>query len=168
MNGSDEVVIGLLLAVVLFALALFYGSRQVAALRKLRQDETLPDEECRYERRKAWRRLVSCGLMLVMALLVTGLQFYAAPARHIADERGPLGVDEVPDLTAQEKTFLRVYFGSWIAVLLLLLVVLALAALDLWATRRYGLRQYRKLSEDRRAMVRRQADRLRQERNGPG
>jgi hypothetical protein len=159
-NGSDEVVIGLLLAVVLLGLALYYGSRQLATLRKLRQEEALPDEERRYERRKAWRRLVSCGLMLVMAAVFTALQFYASEAKEI--------LAKAPDLTDQEKVFVRVYTGSWIAVLLLLLVVLALAAVDLWATRRYGLRQYRKLSEDRRAMIRRQADRMRQERNGLG
>jgi hypothetical protein len=158
-NWSDEVVIGLLLAVVLYGLGLYFGARQVATLRKLRREEALPDEERRHERRQAWRRLVSCALLLVMATLLLGLQFYAAPAQRLADE---------PDLdwTAQQKVFLRAYFGSYIALLLLLLVVLALAAVDLWATRRFGLRQYRKLSEDRRAMIRRQAERIRQERNG--
>ena len=167
MNGS-EVVIGVLLAVLLLTLALTFGARQVASLRRLRQADGLPEEEHRYERRKAWRRLVSCGLMLIMAGLLGGLQFYASPAQEMADERVRLEADEAPTWTAQEKFFVRAYFGSWIAVLVVLLVLLALAGVDLWATRRYGLRQYRKIAEDRRAMIQRQVNRMRQQRNGHG
>jgi Tfp pilus assembly protein PilV len=159
----SEVLIGVVLAVGLLALALYYARRQLASLRKLRQEDALPDEERRYERRKAWRRLVSCGLMVIVAGLLFGLQFYAAPAQEMANERA--GVD-VQDLTPQQKFFIRAYTGAWIALLLVLMVILALAAIDLWATRRYGLRQYRKLSEDRRAMIQRQVNRMRQERNG--
>jgi len=36
---------------------------------------------------------------------------------------------------------------------------------DLWSTRRYGFRQLRRRPADRRAMIERQATRLRQERN---
>ncbi len=162
--ASTEVVVGLVLAVCLLALALFVGIRQVLALQRLRR-ESLPVEETAYERRKAWRRLLSSLLLLLMAGLLAGLQFYAVPAGRLAEERDQ--ADRAP-LTPQQKLFVRVYTGAWIAFLMLLLIVLALAALDLWATRSYGLRQYRKLSEDRRAMIQRQVNRLRQERNGEG
>jgi hypothetical protein len=168
MNWSSEVVIGVLLAAALVALALYVGWRQVVSLRQLRGQDALPDEERRYERRKAWRRLVSCGLMLVMAGLFASLQFYVAPMQELAEERQGLDAEQAPPLTPEQKRFIRVYTGAWIALLLILMVVLALAAVDLWATRRYGLRQYRKISEDRRAMIQRQANRLRQQRNGHG
>ena len=65
------------------------------------------------------------------------------------------------------STFLvRVWVGQWIAVLLVMLVVLVLAALDLWATRRFAFRQYRKINDDRRAMIRRQVNRMREQKNG--
>jgi ABC-type Fe3+ transport system permease subunit len=166
--NASEVVIGSLLALLLLGLALYFGARQLASLRRLRREDGLPEEERRYERRKAWRRLVSCGLMLVMAGLLIGLQFYAARAQELADKRVRLDQEEPPPWTAQEKYFVRASVGSLIALLVVLLVLLALAGVDLWATRRYGQREYRKLSEDRRAMIQRQANRLRQERNGPG
>jgi hypothetical protein len=53
-----------------------------------------------------------------------------------------------------------------VALLVVLLAVVVLAALDLLAIRRWGLRQFRKLQADRRAMIERQASRLRQGRNG--
>ena len=46
------------------------------------------------------------------------------------------------------------------------MAVIFLAALDFWATRRYGLHQHRKIIADRRAMIEREVSRLRQERNG--
>jgi hypothetical protein len=165
MNRS-EVVIGVLLAAGLVALALYVGWKQVVSLRQLRRQDALPDEEQRYERRKAWRRLVSCALMLIMAGLLGGLQFYVGRWQELVNERERLGLDKDAPWTAEQKFFVNAYIGSWIALLLVLMVVLALAAVDLWATRRYGLRQYRKLSEDRRAMIQRQANRLRQQRNG--
>jgi hypothetical protein len=161
----SEVVVALLLAAGLLALAVYFGWRQIVSLRQMPL-MPMSDDERRYERRKAWRRLVSCALMLLMAGLLIGLQFYAGRAQELADERAQLERDNDPELTPQEKVFVRIYAGSWIAVMLLLLVVLTLAGLDLWATRLYGLRQYRKISEDRRAMIQRQVNRLRQERNG--
>jgi hypothetical protein len=162
---STEVVVGLVLAVFLLAMGLFVGLRQVAALRRLGR-ESLPWEEYHYERRKAWRRLSSSVLLLLMAGLLGGLQFYAAKANQLANDRAQVAEKDRTPPTPQQKGFLRVYIGAYIAFLILLLAVLTLAALDLWATRSYGLRQYRKLSEDRRAMIQRQVNRMRQEGNG--
>jgi hypothetical protein len=84
----------------------------------------------------------------------------------LAEQRDGLDADAAPEFTAEEKVFLRIWGGTWIALLLVLMLVLVLAAVDLLSTRRYALRQYRKLQEDRRAMVARQAKRMRRERNG--
>ena len=47
-----------------------------------------------------------------------------------------------------------------------MLVVLVLAALDVWATRRFAIGQYRKINEDRRALIQAEVNRLRSQRNG--
>jgi hypothetical protein len=151
----------------LVGLSLYIGWRQLATLRRLRL-EALPDEERRYERRKAIRRLVSCVLTMTMAVLLAGLLFYGVSAQELADQRAGFEKADAPEFTAEQKLFLRVWGGSWIALLIVLLVVLTLAGIDLWATRRYGLRQYRKLADDRRAMIQRQVNRMRQQRNGAG
>src|SRR5262245_15118436 len=121
----------------------------------------------RWESRKAWRRLISSGLTFVMALLLGGLlAFYEADAKRLADERD--GVEPGTELTADQKTFVRKWVGLVIALLVVLFTVVVLAGVDLWATRRYALGQYRKLQADRRAMIERQTSRMRQERNGLG
>ena len=165
--GWSQIIFGAALVVVLLALSFYFGWQQVQALRQLRRKPDLPREEARHERVKAWRRLVSCALTLVLAgLLGTLMLFFEGPAQRFADERAALPDDAQPPWTAEQKTFLRAWGGTWIALLLVLLVVVLLAAIDLWATRRHGLRAYRKLQADRRAMIERQVIRLRQERNG--
>src|SRR5262249_29647064 len=66
----------------------------------------------------------------------------------------------------EDKLFIFFYTGYWIAALLVLLGVVGLAFWDLVAIRRYGRRQFQKLQADRRAMIERQAARLRGQRNG--
>lgn len=162
----SEVLFGSVLVVILVLLSLVFGVRQVRELRRLR-GLTLPEEEMRYERRKAWRRLVSSGLTLILAILLGGqLLLHEPDAGRLAQEREGYDATNAPAFTDEQKLFLRIWGGTWIALLLVLLAVLILAAIDLWATRRYALKQYRKIQADRRAMIQRQTARLRQERNG--
>jgi hypothetical protein len=162
----SEIVFGTVLVVVLVLVSVVYGWRQLHQLRRLRAS-SLPDEEMRWESRKAWRRLVSSGLTFVMALLLAALLgFYESHAQRLADERD--AVAPGTELTAEQKVFVRKWIGLLIALLAVLFTVVLLAGVDLWATRRYARRQFRKLQADRRAMIERQATRLRQERNGHG
>jgi ABC-type Fe3+ transport system permease subunit len=162
----SQIIFGTLLVLLLVLLAGYFGWQQLQSLRRLRT-QSLPDDESNWERRKAYRRLISCALLLVMAALLGGLLvFYEPTAERLAEERKNFAVGEAPPFTPEEKVFLRVYYGMWIGFLLALLAVVLLAGMDLWATRRYGLSQYRKLQADRRAMIERQANRMRQERNG--
>jgi hypothetical protein len=163
-----QIVFGTLLVAVLLFLSLFYAWRQVRALRALRQAPELPPEEARYERTKAWRRLVSCGLTLALAALLAGLlTFLEDRAQELADRREAVAAgEEPPPLTPEERALARRWLWGWIVLLLVLLAVVLLAAVDLWATRRFGLRQYRKIQADRRAMIERQVSRLRGQRNG--
>lgn len=164
----SEIIFGSALVAGLTALGCFFGQRQWQHLRELRTT-SLPDEEMTWERRKAWRRLISSGLLLVLAVLLGMLlAVYEPAAQRLADEREGLTAEEAPPFTAEQRMFLRIWGGTWIAILLVLMTVVFLAAIDLWATRRYAQRQFRKLQADRRSMIERQMIRLRQERNGEG
>jgi hypothetical protein len=164
--GLPQIVFGVLLVAALLFLSVFYGVRQVRVLRQLPR-AALPQEEWRYERGKARRRLVSCALTLLLAVLfAVALAYLEAPAGALAEQREGLSAADAPPFSDDQRHFLRLYGGYWIAVLLVLLVVILLAALDLWATRRFGLRQHKKLQADRRAMIEREVVRLRGERNG--
>src|ERR1700722_18226421 len=55
--------------VVLLGLSFGFGWRQLAVLRRLREVPELPADEGREQRRQAHRRLVSCGLLALLALL---------------------------------------------------------------------------------------------------
>ena len=74
----------------------------------------------------------------------------------------------VEPMAPEDRQFSRFYGAYWIGTLLVLGVIVAVAGLDLWATRRYGLRKFRQIQTDRRAMLQRQLERYRQERNGLG
>lgn len=160
-----EIVFGVVLLVVLLAVALYFGIIQVRNIRNIRTRLDLPDEERRHEVRKAWRRLVMSGLLLVLAGLFAFLLVLHEPtAQRLADEREEHDAATAPPFTAEQRAFLRLWGGAWVVVLLVLMVVVLLAAIDQWAIRRHGLRQYRKLQADRRAMIARQATRMRRER----
>jgi hypothetical protein len=131
----------------------------VRELRGLRRAAELPDDEARYRRRRAWRRLAGSGLMLLLAGLLTGALVYLEPP---AQDKVVRDVAATPG----ELEFWGLYARYWIVILLVLMAVIFLAAFDLWATRRWGLRQHRQIQADRRAMIERQVSRLRQERNG--
>jgi hypothetical protein len=152
----------------LVVLSLFYIWRQVQALRRLRSLPDLPPEERLFLRRQAWRRLVNSVLMLVLAaLLTTALVYLEEPAQRLAEARDAAQQAGNPgELTGKDRDFAHLYGAFWLVFLLVLMVVVLLAALDLWSTRRYGLREHRKLLADRREMIERQVARLREERNG--
>jgi hypothetical protein len=158
---------GGLLVALLLGVAGFYAWRQVLLLRRLGHGQELPPEEGVFLRGQAWRRLINSGLMVVLAgLLAYNLVYVEGRVQQVADQREGFTAENAPEFTPQERHLLHLWGGLQIATLLLLLVVLLLAAADLFATRRYARRAYRKLQADRRAMIERQVIRLRQERNG--
>ena len=153
--GWPEIVFGSLLVAVLLLLSCYFGWRQLAALRRLRE-QNLPGEEAQYERSRARRRLVSCGFLLLLGLLLGGDLLWIDPAAHEL----AYGQASEAERTAEQKQLIRLWVGTWITLLVLLLVVVGLAAVDLWATRRHA---FRKFQADRRWMLQRQAGRLREE-----
>lgn len=161
-----EIVTGTALAVLLFALAGGTLWWQLRNLRRLTQQQ-FPDDETRYVRRQGRRRLTIGGLLLVLGVLLVGaLVFLEEPALKLGLEREALreaGKDD--PLTPDQRRFAEVYRWYWMTFLVVLLGVIVLAGVDLWSVRRYGMKQRRRLNEDRRAMIQRQLHRLRQERD---
>jgi hypothetical protein len=167
--GWTQILFGTILILVLLFVAILYSVRQFQTLGRLRAAEEMPLEERDYLRSRAWRRLLCSLLMLVLAVMLTGALVYLEnPAYQLVELRAALEREEgtLPPLSDEWKLFARSYTVFWIVFLLVLMTVVFLAALDFWATRRYGLRQHRKIIADRRAMIEREVARLRQQRNG--
>ncbi len=156
-----------LLIGVLLALAGYYAWRQVQTLRRLRRDENLSPEDRQYVRGQALRRLACSGLMIVFAGLLAGsfdIEFRAQDLVNLGDAAKARG--EQTNLDPEQQRFFNFYTLYWISALLVLLAMVGTALYDLLAIRRFGRRQFHKLQADRRAMIERQAARVREERNG--
>jgi uncharacterized membrane protein YfcA len=155
------------LIAVLVGLAGYYAWRQVQALRGLRRAGDLPREDRAYVRNQAWRRLACSAVMVVFAGLLAGSFFFEAHAQGIVDQgEAAAAHNEKPDLDPGQKHFFRFYTLYWVAALLLLLGMMGLALYDILAIRRFGQRHFRQIQADRRAMIERQAARLRARRYG--
>ena len=157
---------GAALVIVLLVLAGYYARRQIQTLQFLRQSDD-PSGDRLYGRGMAWRRLVCCGLMVVFAGFLIGALFLQDRASDLAAqaEAAPAEGGEVAT-NPEQQDFIRFYSIYWIIALLVLLGIIVLAAADMWAIRRFGLRQHRKIQDERRAMIERQVARLRRQRNG--
>ncbi|HEY7427420.1 MAG TPA: hypothetical protein VH682_24515, partial [Gemmataceae bacterium] len=166
--GWTQIIFGGVLVLVLLFVAALYGVRQVLTLRRLRAAEEMALEERDYLHRRARRRLLmSLLLFLLGVMLMAALLYLETPAQRLADQREAQEQQgDSPPLSPEQRLFARFYTSFWLVFLLVLMIVVLLAAVDFWATRRYGLRQHRKLVADRRAMIEREVSRLRQERNG--
>ncbi len=166
--GWTQIVFGAVLVMVLLFIALLYGVRQLVFLRRMRLPEEMPPGEWDHQHRQARRRVVMSALLLLLGIMLAGdLLFLEVPAQQLADQREAADRQgDAPPLSDADRNFARLYASFFILFLLVLMVVVLFAALDFWATRRYGIRQHRKLNADRRDMIEREIARLRQERNG--
>ena len=163
--GWTQIVFGAVLVVVLLFVALWYGVRQLILSRRMRFPEEMPPGEWDFQRGQVRRRLVMSFLLLLLAvMLALALIYLEDPAERLRATLEQQG-DSVP-LDPDQRGFARLYGTFWIAFLLVLMAVVLFAAYDFWATRRYGIRQHRKLVADRRDMIEREIARLRQERDG--
>jgi hypothetical protein len=166
--GWPQIIFGVVLVLVLLSVASLYIVRQILALRRLRSTEEMALEERAYLHGRARRRLVTSLLLLLLGLMLAGaLISLEAPAHRLAQEQAAKEREgDTTPLAPEKRKFAQFYGWFWILFLLILMAVVFLAALDYWATRRYGIRQHRKIIDDRRAMIEREVSRLRQERNG--
>lgn len=170
--GKLEFFYASVIVVVLAGLAGYFGWRQVQALRGLRGADHPSPEDRRYEYGKIWRRLASCTLMGVLALLFAGFYLLDLNERAVAlAAQGKAAHAQAeggkpPEMSAEQKRFVNFFSTYWAVSVVVLLAILGLAAADLWAIRRYGLRHYRQIQSDRREMIEQQRALLRKERNG--
>lgn len=166
--GWPQIIFGAVLVLVLLCTSILYIVRQIAALRRLRAAEEMSLEERQYLHSRARRRILTSILLFLLGVMLAGaLVYLEAPAQRLADEQAAREQQgDTTPLAPEQKLFARLYGSFWILFLLVLMAVIFLAALDFWATRRYGLHQHRKIVADRRAMIEREVSRLRQERNG--
>jgi uncharacterized membrane protein YecN with MAPEG domain len=158
-----------LLVVLLLGLAVFVARRQLGNLRDLRDQDSTPPEDRRYLRNQARRRLVSSGLLVLLAAMLAGWFLLDLGEQTLrlgeqGEEQRARG--EEPVLDAEQQRLLNLSASYVIGLLLLLLLLLALAGVDIWAIHRFGQRHRRQIQADRRAMIERQAARLRSRRNG--
>jgi hypothetical protein len=151
-----ELFFGILLVAALLLLAGYFAWRQFQTRRALVHDRTMPAEERGYLLRQSRRRLICSMLMFLFAGFLIGWYFIEINLPELK----PAAADEKPPPLVE----LLAYY--WIAALLVLFGILALAGVDFFATARYGLQQKKLLEIERRAALEIEAARLRNERNG--
>jgi hypothetical protein len=166
-NPATELVYAVLIVVVLLGLAGYFAWRQLQTLRNLAKTENLSRDERRFQRAQAVRRLLSSGLMALLAAMLVG-SYWVGQERH-AQELGQAqvkddGQQRVPD--DEDRRFLTQYGTYWVIMVLILLMLVFLAFLDFLSIRRFARQQFRQIRDDRRAMIEREVAELRRLRNG--
>jgi UPF0716 family protein affecting phage T7 exclusion len=144
------VVLGLTIAVLLVVFGVAAGLRQFRTLRRARDEPYMPDEDRRYFRGQARRRLVASALLLVIASMIAGYYLSGMDARMDAiPERNKAGQAAPDDPQAEaDKEFTRFVGVYWIVVIVLLGLVVGVAVIDFWATRKYWMARYKEMKEE--------------------
>jgi uncharacterized membrane protein YjgN (DUF898 family) len=167
-HAAVELIYAILIVVVLLGLAGYFAYRQWQTLRSLARRPDLPPDDRRFQKAQALRRLVSSGLMVLLAAMLVGT--YLIGQEHHALELGQrqaLAADDghrTPSDT--DRRFLTQYGTFWMAMVLILFLLVCLAALDVLSIRRFARQQFRQIRADRRAMIDREVAELRRQRNG--
>jgi hypothetical protein len=138
---------------------------QVRTLRRVRSQPHIPSDDRAYLRKQAYRRIFTGAMLVCLAGLLAGA--YLSGMEVQADQHGQNRIDggnaDKQAAAADAKQFLRVYAIYWISILLLLFLVVSLAIVDLWATRRYAWEQLRRIQSENRAMLERDLAMYRQQ-----
>jgi uncharacterized iron-regulated membrane protein len=162
-----EIGLTLVLTAVLVGLAVYFGRRQFQTLRRLSTPEAGGADERRYLRMQAYRRLFCSALMLLLAAFLLGWLFLDNQYNEIREQVALNNRnDPAQPRTPEQESFLRLFSTYWIVALLVLMVLVALAGLDFWATARFGLNQHRRLQADQRALLQQETAQRRRDRNG--
>ncbi|MSQ93366.1 MAG: hypothetical protein EXR98_02285 [Gemmataceae bacterium] len=153
-----EIAIGILFAIILIAVAVSFGWRQRLTLKKLHADRMVPKDQRLYLLKQCQRRLFGSGLLVLLAGMLIGCLFLDFDPQRLTPE----GVAQVDRETAKQATqFLGFYFMS---MLLLVMVMLALAVFDFWATARHGVQQQKQLFQEHQEMLEAELTELRHRR----
>jgi ABC-type Fe3+ transport system permease subunit len=141
--GWPQLVFGVVLILALFVLSFYFARRQFEALRTV---TSLPAEERQPARWQAYRRMIGCLLLFLLAtMLFVAVFFLEVPANLLAHERATT-VDHV--LTPEERSFVTLYTTTWLIILTLLVLVVLLTAWEVYMVRRQAVQaQLRLLAE---------------------
>ena len=139
--------LGILIAFVMLAVALYFGWRQQLILQTLHFDPQIPRDQRLYLSRQCWRRLFgSLVLVLLAAMLIGSVFLDYDPLRMSPDD-----VPQVDGETAKQAVrFLSFYMMT---MLLVLMVILTLAVFDFWATARNSIRLQKQLLHEHQEML---------------
>jgi hypothetical protein len=132
----EGIAVGLFIAAVLMAVAVYYAGRQQATLEQLRFNTALAKDERRYLLKRSWRRLFGSLLLVVLALMLVGALF--------------LNYDPPPNDADREayKQSIRYVFAYVLTMLLVVMAILVVAIFDFWATARFGVEQRKQLVQE--------------------
>jgi hypothetical protein len=164
---TSEYLTALILAGGLALFACFSLWRQYRKWRALRSETHIASDDRRFRIRQIRRRSF-CGVLILTAASLLGGSFLLgiekrahdlgeqrAALREQARAENPENPAEIPPMNDEEKDFVRFYSGVWIAQFGLWFLIIATAIVDFWATRRYAFEQYRQISDDHNARLRR-------------
>jgi hypothetical protein len=154
------VVVGLILAAGLVLVGTLTAQRQRHALRAMAEEPFLADEDRRYRRGQALRRMVTSALLVVVGGMIGSYYLSGMDTRMDAipkdNKPGTPPQEGEPDPQAEsDKQFAKFVGFYWIGILGLVFVAVCLAVLDVWVTRKYWMARYKELKADHDAKLQR-------------
>jgi uncharacterized membrane protein YjgN (DUF898 family) len=152
--------VGSFIAVVMIAAAVCFTWRQGLTLQILRLDSKIPHGQRTYLFKQCWRRLFGSFVLAVLAVMLFGSLFLDYEPHRKAMDELPQAEQEA---AKQAFQFITLY---WMALLLLVMTVLALAVFDLWATARHGVQQQKQLFQEHQEMLEAELEEHRHRRSG--
>jgi hypothetical protein len=153
----------------LVALGVASGYFQVRGLRALAARKHVPTDEYSYLRNRYRRRLLVGGILVLVGGLIAGAYlsgFESRVDRIIEAKRAAEAAGG--DIADGDKLVLQLWGGYWIVVITLVFVLLALAVVDAWSTRRYWFKVLREMRDDHNTKLRRDLAVLRQHKDSRG
>jgi hypothetical protein len=140
----------------LVLLGLVSGYFQVRGLKVLAARKHVPTDEYSYLRNRHRRRLLVAGVLVLVGGLIAGAYVTGferkvdriLEAKKAADEAGR----DIPD---EDKLVLKLWGTYWIAVIVLVFMLLGLAVVDAWATRRFWYKVFVEMRDDHNTKLRR-------------
>jgi len=160
-----EQVFAIVLIFTLLGVSGYFAWRQFRTLQWLKTQPQMMPEDRTYYRRQVIRRLMGCGLTLILAGLLIGIFAFGVMAGldQLAAQGGQARKDGTK-LTEEQQDFVRFSFSYLGVLMLVLFVLLSVVFVDVMAIRRFGMRHRKRIRDDRRAMLMRQLPLLRRER----
>jgi hypothetical protein len=158
-------IVALLLAAILLLIAIVSIRWQISNLRRMRAQPHMPSDDRSYLRNQAYRRLVMGALLIALAGMLAGtyLSGLERQADQFGQKQGDANPGDRPALQPEDRALARLYLIYWISILVLLFLVVSLAIVDLWSTRRYAWEQLRRIQSENRAMLERDLAMYRQQ-----